>query len=97
MVPIPSSTTNLRECEHDTPHLALIAKTIFSDNLQLRISEMELVSLLRHEQRHALAQWPECTNNRADSKAERDVVRFWKSAVRVQELTTTGHLVGLGV
>jgi hypothetical protein len=27
--------------------------------------------MLRHEQRQALAQWPEATNKRADSKAER--------------------------
>lgn len=96
MVPIPSSTTDLRECEHDTPHLALIAKAIFPDNLEFRISEMELVSLLRHEQRHALAQWPECTNNRADSKAEH-LVSLWTSTVRVEQLTTTGYLIGLGV
>ena len=71
LCPIPSSTTNLGECEHDTPHLALVSKTIFSDDFQFGIPGAGLVSLLRHEQRQAHAQWPECTNKRADSKAER--------------------------
>lgn len=35
----PGSTTDLGQGEHDTPHLALVAKAIFADNLQLRISD----------------------------------------------------------
>jgi hypothetical protein len=40
---IPSSTTNLGEGEEHTPNLTLVAKTIFSDSLQLRVPERQLV------------------------------------------------------
>jgi hypothetical protein len=35
---VPSSTTNLRECELDTPHLTLVAETVFADNLQFGVT-----------------------------------------------------------
>lgn len=69
---IPSSTTNLRQGEHDTPHLALVAETIFANNFQLRITNVGLVGVLRHEQRQAHAQWPESTDRRADSNATKN-------------------------
>lgn len=35
----PGSTTDLGQCEHDTPHFTLVAKAIFADDLQFRISD----------------------------------------------------------
>jgi hypothetical protein len=35
---IPSSTTNLGEGELDTPHLTLVAETVFADNLQFGVT-----------------------------------------------------------
>ena len=35
---IPGSTTNLGESELDTPHFTLVAKTIFTNDLQLRVT-----------------------------------------------------------
>lgn len=37
---LPSSTTDFGEGEHDTPHLPLVAKTIFAHNLELGISSL---------------------------------------------------------
>ena len=34
---LPSSTTNLGEGEHNAPHLALVTKTIFTDDLEFRV------------------------------------------------------------
>lgn len=34
---LPGSTTNLRQLELDTPHLALVPQTIFTDELELSI------------------------------------------------------------
>lgn len=35
---VPSSTTNLGQGELDTPDLTLVAQTVFSDNLQFRVT-----------------------------------------------------------
>ncbi len=34
---VPGSTANFRQGEHDAPHLAFVAQTIFANNLQLGI------------------------------------------------------------
>lgn len=34
---IPGSTTDLGEGEHDAPHLTLVTKTIFADDLEFRV------------------------------------------------------------
>ena len=34
---IPGSTTDLGEGEHNAPHLTLVTKTIFANNLELRV------------------------------------------------------------
>lgn len=36
---VPGSATDLRQCEHNAPHFTLVAKAIFADNLQLRVSD----------------------------------------------------------
>lgn len=67
---IPSSTTDLGQSQHDTPDLTLVAETIFADELQLRVAVESLsVIIRRHGHRQAAAQWPGCTNRRADSNA----------------------------
>lgn len=66
----PSSATNFGKGEHDTPHLTLVAKSIFADDLQLGISDQKCQWVcLRLKQRQAHAQWPGNTDRRADSKA----------------------------
>jgi len=35
---LPSGTTDLGEGEHDTPHLTLVAETIFANDLQLGVT-----------------------------------------------------------
>ena len=40
---IPGSTTNLGQGEHNTPHLTLVAETIFANDLQFGVSDEESV------------------------------------------------------
>lgn len=37
-IDVPSSTTDLGECELNTPHLALVAESVFTDDLQFRVA-----------------------------------------------------------
>jgi len=37
---IPSSTTDLGQRKLDTPHLALVAESVFADDLQLGVAVM---------------------------------------------------------
>lgn len=39
---LPSGTTDLRQGKHDTPHLTLVAKTIFADDFQLGVAVLML-------------------------------------------------------
>ena len=66
----PGSTANLRESEHNAPHLTLVPQAIFADYLQFRIpGDPTSAGCLRLQQRQAHAQWPGSTDRRADSKA----------------------------
>ena len=100
---VPSRTTNLGESEHDTPHLTLVAETIFADNLQLGVAVTFIVRRMISDMKHrqASAQWPGYTYRRADSNAVRvlSVASFTlggeqKSTARIL-LTSTRDLVGL--
>ena len=72
---LPSSTTNLGQSELDTPDFTLVAQTVFTDNLQFRVSVPSAqnvrqgdISDMKHSQ--ASAQWPGYeTYRRADSNA----------------------------
>ena len=39
---VPSSTTNLRESEHNAPHFTLITKTIFPNDLEFGVPGVEV-------------------------------------------------------
>lgn len=71
METLPGSTTDFGESEHDAPHLALVAKSIFADNLELGVSVMGRVSGIPS----TLAETSSCssgrdqTHSRAASKA----------------------------
>ena len=74
---IPGGTTNLGEGEHDTPHLTLVAKTIFSDELQLSVPVKAMLDGdLRHEaENQLLLSGRDRSYKRADSKGRRGTLQ----------------------
>lgn len=64
---IPSSTTNLGESEEHTPHLTLVAETVFTNSLQLRVPGDELVVSIDLNKSALLLSGQEMSYRRADS------------------------------
>jgi hypothetical protein len=48
---IPSGTTNLREGEHDAPHLTLVAETKLADELQLSVAKKTMLGTIDMKKR----------------------------------------------
>ena len=56
---IPSSTTNLRQHELDTPYFALVAETVLADDLEFGIAVMRVrMCTVDLSGEQARAQWP---------------------------------------
>ena len=67
---LPGSTTDLGEGELDAPHLALVAQTVFSDDLQLGVT-MQLLDTMYEAQHKAGTVIMGYTHRRAASKGRR--------------------------